>query len=363
MSSTLLFGVISAVLASNLWGQDTTVTRLRRRADSLAAEWRRADALAMVADSLERERASIGRDTIAAGELRIVANPSPLPLAEAAARAWPVLDSLYGTSARRLASRPYFIRAYDPDTTATRPVLRVGFEVPWDLGADRLTEFLLANVPIESPDPRLADWLGEPIRPLRRPEHDRARVYVRLVTAPSQVARACFLGEITSCGTALDLVDTLDAFLRWYPSAAERRYLLETAFPDYFNRTASVATWHSCVAGNDTACVELLRSLPSGSIPRILDSDARRLLVHVALRIGGHEAYGRLLADSSLSVGERLARAAGVPADTLLARWRAAIIASRPKAVTLPGWGIIAALSWTIVLAVCGMRSSRWRVT
>jgi hypothetical protein len=363
MSSTLLLGVIHLLVASNLSGQDTTVARLRRRADSLAAEWRRADALALVADSFELERASVGRDTITAGALRIVANPSPLPLADAAARAWPVLDSLYGTSAGRLASHPYFIRAYDPDTTATRPALRVGFEVPWNLGVDRLTEFLLANVPIESPDRRLADWLGEPIRPLRRPQQERARVYVRLVTAPSQVARACFLGDITICGTALDLVDTPDAFVHWYPNAAERRHLLEVAFSDYFNRPASAATWHVCVAGNDTACVELLRSLPPGSIPRILDGDARRLLVHVALRIGGREAYGRLLADSNASLGERLGRAAGVPADTILARWRAAMIASRPKSVTLPSWGIVAALAWTIVLAACGMRSSRWRLT
>ena len=363
MSSTLLLGVITAVLASNLSSQDTTAVRLRRRADSLAAEWRRADALAAVADSFERERTSVGRDTIIVGELRIVANRSPLPLAEAAARAWPVFDSLYGTSARGLASRPYFIRAFDPDTTATRPALRVGFEVPWDLGVDRLTGFLIANVPMESPDRRLADWLGEPIRPLRGAEQDQARVYVRLVTAPSQVARACFLGEIAKCGTALDLVDTPDAFLQWYPSAPERRYLLLTAFRDYFNRAASEATWHACVRGGDTACVELLRSLPPGSIPRVLDTDARRLLIHVALRMGGREAYGRLLADSNASLSGRLARAAGVPADTVVARWRAAIVASRPKAVTLPSWGIVAALTWTIVLAACGMQSSRWRVT
>jgi hypothetical protein len=274
-----------------------------------------------------------------------------------------VLDSLYGTSARLLASRPYFIRAYDPDTTTTRSALRVGFEVPWDLGVDRLTDFLLANVPIESPDRRLADWLGEPIRPMRRPEYDRARVYVRLVTAPSEVARACFLGDVGRCRTALDLVDTADAFLQSYPSASERRHVLQVAFSDYFARTASEATWHACVRGSDTACVALLRSLPPGSIPRILDSDARRLLIHLALRMGGREAYGRLLADPSASPSERLARAAGVPADTIVARWRAAIIASRPKPVTLPSWDIMAALGWTIVLAVCGMRSSRWRLT
>ena len=36
------------------------------------------------------------RDTIAVGALRIVTDPSPLPVRAAAERAWPVLDSLYG---------------------------------------------------------------------------------------------------------------------------------------------------------------------------------------------------------------------------------------------------------------------------
>ena len=42
--------------------QDTTVARLQHRADSLAIEWRRANVLALIADSLERERATSGRD-------------------------------------------------------------------------------------------------------------------------------------------------------------------------------------------------------------------------------------------------------------------------------------------------------------
>jgi hypothetical protein len=352
------------LLVVPLMSQDTLVTRLRKQADSLAAEWRRANALAAVADSLDLERAAAGRDTISVGALRIVANRSPLPLREAAERAWPVIDSLYGPLARTLSSRPYFIRAFDPDTIARRSELRIGFEIPWDLDVERLTRFLLANVPIESPDPALGEWLGGQIRPPLRTAQDRAHVYVRLVTAPSGAARGCLLGDIRACQAALGLRDSVDAFLLWYPSSAERRALLRQTFTEYFtNRGLSSVMWRACINGEDDSCTELLRSLPRNAIPRPLDQDARRLLVHLALQTGGREAYARLLsgADSARSLRDRLAAAAGVPADTLVSRWRAAIIASRPIPVSLPRWAVLAAIGWTVLLAGFGLRSSRWR--
>src|SRR5713101_7973537 len=110
--------------------QDSTLVRLRHRADSLAREWREANAVADLVDSLERERATSWKDTISVGALRIVANPSPLPLREAGARAWPVLDSLYGSEAQQLAQRPVIIHAFDPDTTVPRSPLHIGMEVP-----------------------------------------------------------------------------------------------------------------------------------------------------------------------------------------------------------------------------------------
>src|SRR5207302_1188043 len=113
--------------------QDSTLARLERRADSLARAWRQAGAVADVVDSLERERAGIGRDTIAVGSLRIIANPSPLPLRAAAQRAWPVIDSLYGDAARALEQRPIILHAYDPDTTVPREAHYVGIEAPWDM--------------------------------------------------------------------------------------------------------------------------------------------------------------------------------------------------------------------------------------
>lgn len=347
---------------AGVMGQDTTVTTLRHRADSLAAEWHRADVLARLADSMERERAIGGRDTIAVGSLRIIANRSPLPLREAATRAWVVVDSLYGPAAQQLAERPYLILAVDPDTATRRPVLRVGFELAWDMSVDDLTNLLLANIPLAPPDRELDTWLGAPLRPRLEGTRDFARSYVRLVTAPSQSARLCFLGDIPSCRSVLDLDDADSSFLQWYSSPEERRALLLRSFADYFNRPATAATWRECTRGGDRECVQLLRTLPPGSIPPPLGTDAHRLLAHVALRIGGRGAYGRLLADSSGALGERLAAAAGVRLDTLVLRWRADVLAARPAVVTLPRWAVPVALGWILLLGGCALRSSRWRV-
>src|SRR5205823_857992 len=105
-----LITMVLALVAGRLAGQ--SVERLQARADSLLREWRRANALADMVDSLNRTRAAGGTDTISVGALRIVTNPSPARLREAAARAWLVIDSLYGSEAQQLAQRPYLIAPY-----------------------------------------------------------------------------------------------------------------------------------------------------------------------------------------------------------------------------------------------------------
>ena len=74
-AASLLALTVAAV--AKLSAQDSTLVRWRHSADSLAREWRQANAIADLVDSLERERATSGKDTIAVGALRIVANPTP----------------------------------------------------------------------------------------------------------------------------------------------------------------------------------------------------------------------------------------------------------------------------------------------
>src|SRR5207247_1535967 len=81
-----------------------------------------------------------------------------------------------------------------------------------------------------------------------------------------------------------------------------RRALVVRSFAEYFgylDHGARKPTLQSCGAGSDAACTELLRSLPPGVLPRPLTYDARAALVHIALRLGGREAYHRLIATAA----------------------------------------------------------------
>ena len=356
--------MVIALAAGRVAGQ--SVERLQARADSLLREWRRANALADMVDSLNHARTAGGTDTISVGALRIVTNPSPARLREAAARAWPVIDSLYGTEARQLEQRPFFIAPYDPDTTSPKPTLRGAIQVPWDKDVASLATMLLTTVPIGRPDAALQNWLGGPVVPIVHPVQARAAVYAQLVTAPSQVARNCFLGVMNDCRNALTLAQARDTLEQWYPSAAEQRALVFKSFAEFLtfsDHGAHKPALQSCRAGSDSACSELLRSLPPGALPRPLTYDARAALVQIALRLGGREAYHRLVATPGKPIADRLAGAAGVSVDSLVSLWRSEILAARPAPVTVPPWGPWAALGWTAVFAVCALRSSRWRVS
>src|SRR6266704_5654272 len=142
--------VLGLSCARGLTGQD--LPRLQGRADSLAREWRHATAVADALASLERARVFVGHDTIRVGALTIVTNASPLPLHGAAARAWPLIDSVYGDDARQLEERPYVIVPVDPDTTVEPPPTHRGIAIPWDQDLAYLMQLLLSNVPVAPAD-------------------------------------------------------------------------------------------------------------------------------------------------------------------------------------------------------------------
>ncbi|MGH7529587.1 MAG: hypothetical protein ACREMN_04330, partial [Gemmatimonadales bacterium] len=80
-----------------------------------------------------------------------------------------------------------------------------------------------------------------------------------------------------------------------------------------------------------------------------------------ALRLGGRDAYRRLLAEPAAPLGDRIAAAADVRLDTVIARWRHDVLAARPERVAVSWWAVTAAIGWVAFFAVCGARSSRWR--
>ena len=350
--------VVALWCAAPLNGQ---IPALRAKADSLLTEWRQAKQLADVQDSLRLAGERGGRDTIRAGALTYLVNRSPLPLAQAAAIAWPQVERYYGPAAQAFAQRPFLIQAVDPDTNEDVPPGRA-IKILWNTEVAPLSRALVAMADLGSLDPGLRDWLGGAVVPRFDSGPGHAAVYVQLVTAPSRAARRCYSGDRGACSDALSLRDMTDPATRWY-GADERRALAAMEYDSPFagaHRQEQAA--HACEQGSDSICLELLRALPPGRLPPPLDYQARLTLLETAVRLGGPETFRRLIAMPPGLMGQRMAAAAGVSEDSLVGRWRSDVLAARPAPVSLPPWGAWVALGWVIVFGTCGLRSSRWRV-
>lgn len=358
----LLVLALTAAPAAGLLPQEPAGRRLRRQADSLAREWRQANGFATMVDSVERSRAGALDDTVGVGALRIITNRSPLPVREAAARAWPMIDSVYGDESQAFAQRPYVILAVDPDTSVRRARTYVGLQVDWNLEVEALARLLLATAPTGQPDGRLHDWLAGPVRPVQNPDRVRGAVYVALVTGRHAVSRHCLLGDIRACYHALALGDRSRALDDWYVDPSERHWLVTSMFAGFFDRGGTAGAYQSCARGGDSSCSALLRTLPLSAVPRPLGPEAQRSLVDLALRMGGRNSYHRLVSDSTASIAARLAAASGVPIDSLLSSWHAEILAARPLSVPLSAGAVGATLLWVVIFGLCGLGSSRWRL-
>ena len=355
-----LFVAAALVLPRALVGQHADL--VRARADSLLREWQQASALAAVQDSLRHAAAIAGRDTVRAGALTILVNRSPLPIAQAAAGAWTQIERFFGPAAQWLARQPLVIQALDPDTMVPANP-GDALQIYWDLNERELTRVLLGFADLSSADPAVRDWLGGPVLPGLDSDQRRAQVYVALVTAPSQAVRRCFAGDRAACRDALSLGPTTpDLLIRWY-GPDERRDLVTLRYAGFLDKGVRAPEFRSCAGGSDSACLDLLESLPPGSLERPLDYAARFSLLETAVALGGTRTFERLFATAPGPMGARLAAAAQVSEDSLVARWRSDVVTARPKPVPVPPWAMWVALGWTVAFMTCGLGSSRWRVS
>jgi hypothetical protein len=283
-------------------------------AQSTAEFRRRVAVLERVAQRVHDTVATLARvrtrqltlDTLRHGPLIMIVAPTLRTLAQAAADSiWPLVEHTYGRAANSLAATPIVVQA---------PFAREG-SIPPQPGtveamvlsesittADVVSSLILAvtNRLTQEADSGLTDWTRGALIPWSESRARDAAAYFELVMSPWHRVQDCERGDLQACRLALGLDGREDPGRRWY-DAGERPM---------------------AVAG-------------SWGLQPPLGVTARLGLLDFALHLGGTDAYARLMASRSHPIADRLAAAAGIGVDSLVATWRAQVLAARPATVAV----------------------------
>ncbi|MGH7522795.1 MAG: hypothetical protein ACREK8_00625 [Gemmatimonadales bacterium] len=133
-------------------------------------------------------------------------------------------------------------------------------------------------------------------------------------------------------------------------------------FAMYALVTATGHGQRECAEGNLTVCAYalLLRQPPTGVPALVMAATMRADLLFTALRLGGSQAWTRLRAADDSGIEPELAAAAGMPIDSLLAKWRGELLALRPTEMPLTTSNGIAVICWSVALLLGALGASRW---
>lgn len=370
MSRRLLVALLALALSTPGTGSAQDLAPYAARVDSLSSAWQRAAARRAAWDSASA--AARGRlDSITVGPFNMRVSPGARTLATQAARIASDSVARLGPEAHRVIARHQFVASHeDPPRwirdTATE-VIRVSVadargRQDLDLWAqtddpravsrffirhaEQLTTDAVGNV--------LQRWLGA--RPLLDSVSTFAWTQLRLelVSSPASVARPCYRGDLLACKQLLGLVPVERPVVAWLDSTQRRAIVLrERDRYQGTNRDDALA----CLNGADLACIEVLEHQP----PVFLRTAGHRLaLLQLAIVTGGDGALDRLLR-SEAPPPERLVAVAGLPLDTLVARWQVRVRDTRMASDNLSARIAAASFGWIGLLALLSLRNSRWR--
>jgi hypothetical protein len=198
-------------------------------------------------------------------------------------------------------------------------------------------------------------WVAAaPLAPELEPKPDWGALRLQIVSSPSHFGRDCFLGDVHACRLYLEL-DTLPDPPSTLLDAAGRQRMVKRESISAA-RASSVAT-ERCLAGNDDACLTVLRMirLSAMSTPFV-----RASLVSHALTLGGERAAERLIATPG-AARDAIAATANQPLDSVIADWQRHLNERSGTASNLPLSIAISSLIWIGLCVFLSLRSSRWR--
>jgi hypothetical protein len=307
------------------------------------------------AESANREMV----DTIRVGSLVLIGRPADASLiGQAGVIGWAKLDSLYGNAATLITTAMLIFpqgRPIQGDKLLGKSFMHV--RGPTELTPTSVAlQVIRAGGAIlgERSDSVLRNWLGPQLLNVGPSPIQFSRVYIEMVTTPSVAVRRCFDGSSAACQAALGLAG--DLVTVWY-DASERRSLVQNLQDVHLIGLRQQA--NGCLrAGNDSSCIAFLRAVGT---PPPLSAASRQSLLRVALDAGGRDGFGRLIQSAGMPLHVRISRAAALPIDSVVGRWRGAILAARPHPVTLVPTMAWTALAWCVAFGLVALRSTRWR--
>jgi hypothetical protein len=317
--SALLCSRVAAVMAqqqANAW-HDSTV-RLQARArlledslmtgDSAATEVARRGDLAIAASPRQQSTAGAALDSFAVTRQRWFGSAMPSPSGfrialqiDAGGRRW---DGGVPIGGSFLAAQPAgsIILAGLPDNTGAARRQRA---IPAaDIATTLIDEYAALMI---ASDTALTIWLENPPPFSTLVKDHRHRPMYLFVTGTGAMERDCVNGDVASCRYAIDL-----------------------------------------------------EHAPATRTGSIYSPDLRIDLLYFALDVGGPEAWARLRHATSTGMPAKLAAAAQMPIDSLLAHWRASLLALRPAKAILSGESALVALAWSVLLLLAALGASRW---
>lgn len=365
-----LLGLCLLVLPQEMMAQ--SVAEARVSAERLLETYQSERA---AAERARREEVRISQsDTIEAGALRLVVRQADRPIVEPAARlAWTTIQSRYGSLAATMTQHPILVYSFDstakeygasvslPDGSSTAQNFGAG-PARISAGLVHYADMLLwANA-----DSALRSWYPPSPDPGLDLGVTAERVYLELVTSLSVQARSCLIGDDRACSEAVGLRPVRDPLIESFDPAGRRA--LATRLGGRREYPHLAVRYQECVDdADDVACVELLRAALGDSakhdafrLPPAVGDAPRRALVAEVERLGGAEAWSRLIASRGQPLETRFALAARVPSDSLMRAWRRTLIAARPTNVSVPARSLLMALLWFGVGLALAMRFSRW---
>jgi hypothetical protein len=206
-------------------------------------------------------------------------------------------------------------------------------------------------------DQELRDWMKSPPGVTTDLSAAFSNAYLDLATSASPIAQRC-LEDAGECLEALGLARPADPASEWYSPAGRRQLVIQLA--QFFQVGEQRQSYDRCVAGQDRACLDLLRAVPD-LIPGSLMPPTRLTFLRVVLENGGAGSYPVLLAANGESLTARLRQVSGGNIERSIADWHGRVVAARPRPTSVRDGQALAAAGWSVLLLAFALRSSRWR--